>query len=128
MVLSRLPQKAFVLVAGGDVKVINIDHRLGLPYSEWALSRGENECNGTYATSEKSLSISSRACAAGGLSAGGEKICVISLIVTIHELDVREHAHVERLHAGGRRKRYNPYRSLLYSWGGLCKQLRCEQH
>ena len=57
MLLSRLPRKAFVLVAGIDVKVMNIDHLLGLPYSEWALSRGENRCSGTYATSEKSMFI-----------------------------------------------------------------------
>ena len=73
MLLSRLPQKVFALVAGGDLNVINIDHLFGLPYSEWALSRGENKCSGTYATSEKSLSTSSSACAAAGLSAGGKK-------------------------------------------------------
>ena len=49
--------KAFVLVAGGDVSVINIDHLLGLPYCEWALSRGNNRCRGTYATNEKSMLI-----------------------------------------------------------------------
>ena len=33
-----------------------------------------------------------------------------------------------RLHAGGRNKRPNPYCSLLYSWGGHFKRLRCKQH
>ena len=49
MLLSRLSQKAFVLVAGEDVKVINIGHLLGLFYCEWALSRGKKRCSGTYA-------------------------------------------------------------------------------
>ena len=57
MLLSRRPQEAFVLVAGGAVKLMNIDYLLGLPYSEWPLSRGENRCSGTYATSEESMLI-----------------------------------------------------------------------
>ena len=31
-----------MLVAGEDVKAISIDHLLGLPYGEWALSRDKN--------------------------------------------------------------------------------------
>ena len=59
-----------------------------------------------------------------GVECTGKTIRAISFIVTIQELNVREHAHAARLHAGGKNKRYNPYRSLLYSWGGFCKRLR----
>ena len=57
MLLSNLPQKAFVLVARGDVKVNNVYHLVGLPYFDWAFSRGENRCSGIYVTSEKSMYV-----------------------------------------------------------------------
>ena len=57
MLLSRLPQKAFVLVAGRSVKMINVDHLPRLPCGERALSRGENRCSGTYATSQQIMFI-----------------------------------------------------------------------
>ena len=57
MLLRRLSQQAFVLVAGEDVKVISTDDLFGLPYCEWALSRGKIRGSGTYATSEKSMFI-----------------------------------------------------------------------
>ena len=103
-----------MLVAGEEVKVIYIDHFLGFAYSEWALSRGENRCSVTSSTSEKNMFINLfKGLRCRGVECGEEKHFVISLIVTIHELNVREHAHVGRLHAGGRNKRSNSDRSSL---------------
>ena len=70
MLLSHLPQEAFVLVAGGGVKVINIGHLLWLPYGKCAFW-GEKRCS-YYATSEKSMFINLfKGLRCRGLTCGG---------------------------------------------------------
>ena len=57
MLLSRLAQTAFVSVAGGDVKIVDNDNLLWLPFFGWAISSGRDICSGSFPKGEEGMLI-----------------------------------------------------------------------
>lgn len=111
----RFPRHTFVYVVGRDVKVDNINTHVAFPTVSGRLPRLNTGAAGmpTCLTSRSARS-DLKGLSSCSIKGCGGKIGRHSVIMTVHETSIGEHAHVCFLHPEGGDQGSNPHHPILF--------------